>query len=113
MLPDKPASIMATNITSRSVVISWEDPQNKGESNEGITGVWIKLKEDHKSSLTLNITTNKVNKYKIANLTSKTTYEIFVAAGNKNGFGEGIVDSFTTSEEGENTIYHFPRKYVL
>jgi hypothetical protein len=49
----------------------------------------------------LNITTGKVNKYEINNLTPYTTYEISVAAGNDYGFGEESNTSFLTSEEGE------------
>ena len=50
----------------------------------------------------MNITTGRVNKYEIRNLTPYTTYEIFVAAGNGYGFGEEAITSFsTTSEEGE------------
>ena len=49
----------------------------------------------------LNITTGKVNKYEINNLTPYTTYEISVAAGNYDGFSEESNTSFLTSEEGE------------
>ena len=48
------------------------------------------------NSLILNITINKVNKYEIDNLTPNTTYEISLAAGNQNGFGEVIITSFLT-----------------
>ena len=53
------------------------------------------------NSLILNITINKVNKYEIDNLTPNTTYEISLAAGNQNGFGEVIITSFLTSKDGE------------
>ena len=98
---------MVTNITSRSVVIFWQDPQNKGETNrEGLTGFWIQLQRG-KSSIQ-NITTDKVNKYEIVNLTPYTTYEISVTAGNKHGFGNaGNISLFTTSEEGEITRIRF------
>jgi hypothetical protein len=39
-----------------------------------------------------------VNEYKINNLTPYTAYEISVAAGNDNGFGEESNTSFSTSE---------------
>ena len=55
------------------------------------------------NALIHNITKVKVNNYQMINLTPYTTYEISVAAGNKHGFGEGIISSFTTSEEGEIT----------
>jgi hypothetical protein len=42
-----------------------------------------------------------VNEYKIDHLIPHTTYEISVAAGNYLGFGEEIITSFLTSEEGE------------
>ena len=92
---------MVLKTTSRSVVISWQDPKNEGETNqEGLTGFWIQLQRGNSSIR--NITTDKVNKYQIVNLTPYTTYEISVAAGNRHGFGEGSFSSFTTSEEGEN-----------
>jgi hypothetical protein len=53
------------------------------------------------NSIILNITINKVNKYEIDNLTPNTTYEISLAAGNQNDFGEVIITSFLTSEDGE------------
>ncbi|CAB4031317.1 titin-like, partial, partial [Paramuricea clavata] len=43
--------------------------------------------------------TGKVNEYKINNLTSYTTYEISVAAGNVHGFGEETIASFLTTSE--------------
>jgi hypothetical protein len=94
---------MVTHITSRSVNVSWQDPENVGESDEGLSGVWIKLKKDN--SLILNITTTKVNTYEInSNLTPHTTYEISIAVGNRDGFGDGNISSFTTSEEGETAM---------
>jgi hypothetical protein len=42
-----------------------------------------------------------VNKFKLENLTPYTTYEISVAVQNKHGFGEEIITSLITSEEGE------------
>ena len=42
--------------------------------------------------------------YKLNNLTSYTTYEISVAAGNRYGVGEESVTSLLTSEEGECEI---------
>jgi hypothetical protein len=60
----------------------------------------IKLKKEN--SLILNITTGRVNKYEINNLTPYTTYEISVAAGSYYyEFGEESNTSFLTSEEGE------------
>jgi hypothetical protein len=53
------------------------------------------------NSLILNTTTDKVNKYKLDNLTPYTIYEISVAAGNQNGFGKHIITTFLTSEECE------------
>jgi hypothetical protein len=97
-LPDKPTNLTVTNITSTSAEISWLDPKNRGAY--GLSRCWIKLKEAN--SLILDITTRRVNKYKISNLTSYTTYKISIAAGNYYGFGEETVTSFsTTSEEGE------------
>jgi hypothetical protein len=94
---------MVTHITSRSVNVTWQDPENDGESREGLTGVWIKLKKDN--SLILNITTINVNTYEINSiLTPYTTYEISIAVGNKDGFGEGNFSSFKTSEEGETAM---------
>ena len=98
LLPDKPTKLTVTNIMSRSAEISWLDPENTGDGD--LTRFWIKLKKDN--SLILNTTTNKFNKYERDNLTPYTTYEISVAAGNKHGFGEEIITSFITSEEGKN-----------
>jgi hypothetical protein len=96
--PDKPTNLTVTNITSRSAEISWQDPEYHGRYY--VSRFWIKLKKEN--SLILNITTGRVNKYEINNLTPYTTYEISVAAGNYLGFGEETITSFsTTSEEGE------------
>ena len=83
---------------SRRAEISWIDPQNTGDG--GLTGFLIKLKKGN--SLILNIiTTSKINRYQINNLTPYTTYEISVAAGNKHGFSEETTSSFITTEEGQ------------
>jgi hypothetical protein len=95
--PDKPTNLKVTNIKSRSAEISWLNPQNTGDGH--LTEVWIRMKKEN--SLILNAIIKKVNKYKLNNLTPYTTYEIFVAAGNKNGYSERTTTSFTTSEEGE------------
>jgi hypothetical protein len=96
--PDKPTNLTVTNITSRSAEISWQDPEYHGRY--GFSRFWIELKKEN--SLILNITTGKVNEYKINNLTPYTTYEISVAAGNYYyGFGEESNTSFLTSKEGE------------
>ena len=100
MLPDRPTNLTVTNIKSRTAEISWIDPVNTG--NGSLTRFWIKLKKDN--FLIGNITNDKVNKYTLKNLTPYTTYEISVAVGNKNGFGEETITSFLTSEEGENEI---------
>jgi hypothetical protein len=94
--PDKPTNLKVTNIESRIADISWLDPSNTGD--EGLTHFRIK----GNSSIPLNIIIKKVNKYKLNNLTPYTTYEISVAAGNKHGFGEETITSFTTSEDGKN-----------
>jgi hypothetical protein len=92
--PDKPTNLKVTNIKSRSADISWVDPENTGDGD--LTGFWIRG-----NSSILNKVTNKVNKYKFDNLTPYTTYEISVAAGNKHGYSEGTITSFSTTEEGE------------
>ena len=97
LLPDKPLNLTVTNVMSRRAELSWKDPENTGDGI--LTEFWIQLKTGNSSIQ--NITTDKVNKYQIVNLKPYTTYEIFVAAGNKYGFGEGSFSSFTTSEEGE------------
>ena len=76
--------------------MSWLDPKDRGY---GISRFSIKLNKEN--SQILSITTGKVNKYKIINLTSYNTYEISVAAGNSYGIGEETLTSFLTSEEGE------------
>ena len=97
MLPDKPTNLTVTNITSRSAELSWLDPKNQGIYS--LSRFLIKLKKEN--SPLLNITTGKVNEYKINNLTSYTTYEISVAAGNERGFGKETITSFLTTSEGE------------
>ena len=100
MFPDKPTNLTVTNIKSRSVEISWLDPDNTGDGD--LTGFWIKLKKEN--SLTQNITKDKVNEYKLNNLKPYTAYKISVAARNKHGFGEETTTSFKTSEDGMNQI---------
>ena len=98
--PDKPTNLTVTNITSRSAEISWLDPEYHGaDGGYGLSRFWIELKKEN--SLILNITTGKVNEYEINNLIPYTTYAIYVAAGNRHGFGEETITSFSTSEEGE------------
>ena len=92
-----PINLTVTNIKSRSAEISWPDPED--HERFGVSRFWIKLKKEN--SLILNITTGKVNEYKINNLTPYTIYEISVAPGNDYGFGEESNTSFLTSEEGE------------
>jgi hypothetical protein len=96
-VPHKPTNIIVTNLASRKAAISWIDPKNQGRYR--LSRFWIKLNKEN--SLILNITTGKVNEYKIDHLIPHTTYEISVAAGNYLGFGEEIITSFLTSEEGE------------
>ena len=103
LVPDKPTNLTVTNITSRSADVSWLDPKRRGEYDR-FSRFWIKLKKEN--SEILSITTGKVNGYEINNLTSYTRYEISVAAGNSNGFGEETITSFLTSEEGECYIEH-------
>ena len=99
MEPDKPTNLAVANIKSRSAKISWLDPIFHGVNGRA-SRFWIKLTKEN--FLLLNITTGKVNIYKINNLTPYTTYEISVAAGNQDyGFGEESNTSFLTSEEGE------------
>jgi hypothetical protein len=97
LFPDKPTNLTVTNIKSRSAEISWLDPYHSGD--KVLSRFLIKMKKEN--SLIVNTTTNKVNKYKSDNLTPFTKYEISVAAGNQNGFGEETITSFVTSEEGE------------
>ena len=96
-LPDKPTNLTIINITPRSVKISWKDPKNHGRS--GLSRFWIKLMRDN--SVIVSITTGKQNKYEINNLTPYSVYKVSVAAGNRQGFDDGAVFSFLTSEEGE------------
>ena len=99
LLPDEPANLTIINIMSRNVDISWLKPKNEG--HEPVSRFWIKLKKDN--ALIHNITTTgDVLKYEIKNLVPFTAYEISVAAGNVHGFGEEIVASLKTSEEGES-----------
>jgi hypothetical protein len=98
VFPDKPKNLSVSNITSRSVRISWIDPQNKGIFN--ISKFWIKLKKNN--SRFRDITTKKGNEFQINNLTPFTAYEISVTAGNSRGFSEeSAITSFSTHEEGE------------
>ena len=96
LLPDQPTNFTVTNIKSRSAEISWIDPVNTGSGS--LTRFRIKLKKNN--SLIQNITTNIVNQHTLRNLNPYTTHEIFVAAGNKHGFGEEAIISFLTSDEG-------------
>ena len=103
LIPGKPRNLTVANITSKTAVISWLDPE------VGVQGFlyyasrfFINLKKEN--TTILSIATGKVNKYKLYNLTSYTTYEISVAAGNYYGVGEESVTSFLTSEEGECEI---------
>jgi hypothetical protein len=83
---------------SRNAEISWQDPNNTGEGN--LTGFSIQVMTGDDEIL--NITTYKINKYSINNLTPHTSYNIVVAAGNKHGFGEEVQTTLTTTEEGRN-----------
>jgi hypothetical protein len=96
LLPDKPTDLTVTNIKSRTARISWLDPNNTGDGD--LTGFWIQLKKEN--SLIQNITEDKDNEYDLDNLTPYTTYKISVAVRNKHGFGEEIITSFKTLEEG-------------
>ena len=109
LLPDQPTNLTVTKIKSRSAEISWIDPVNTG--NGSLTRFWIKLKKDN--SLIQNITTYKVNKYTLNNLTPYTTYEISLGVGNIHGFGEEIKTPLLTSEEGENEIIIISTFYTL
>ena len=91
---------MVTNIASRSVVISWLDPENPG--HYGFSNFLIKLKKYNVPML--NITTGRVNEYMLHNLTPNTAYEISLAAGTRIGnlFGEEATVLFQTlHEDGE------------
>ena len=109
LLPDQPTNLTVTNIKSRSAEISWIDPVNTG--NGSITRFWIKLKKDN--FLIQNITTNKVNKYTLNNLTPYTTYEISVAVGNIHDFGEETKTPLLTSEEGGNETHIISTFFAL
>ena len=98
LIPGKPRNLTVANITSRTAVISWLDPQLQ-EFFEYASRFFINLKKEN--TTILSIATGKVNKYKLYNLTSYTTYEISVSAGNYYGVGEESVTSFLTSEEGD------------
>jgi hypothetical protein len=89
-----------TDIKSRSAEISWLNPENTGDGD--LTEFLIELKKEN--SFIRNISTDKVNKHELDDLTPHTTYEISMAAGNKHGFGEKTITSFFTSEEGKNLI---------
>ena len=102
LLPDQPTNLTINNIKSRSAEISWIDPVNTG--NGHLTRFLIKHKKDN--SLIQNITTDKVNKYTLSNLTPYTMHKISVAAGNIHGFGEETTTSFKTSEEGNYKLEH-------
>ncbi|XP_028402627.1 uncharacterized protein LOC114525465 [Dendronephthya gigantea] len=95
LYPDQPRNITVSNITTRSVEISWIDPENQGLTN--VSRFRIKMKKD--DSLILNITTGKIYEYKIDKLTTYTSYEISLAAGNKDGFSEENTIVFSTGEE--------------
>ena len=77
---------------------SWLDPEKQGRYDY-TSRFFIKLKKEN--TAVLSIATGKMNEFKLKNLTSYTTYEISVAAGNHYGFGEESVTLFLTSEEGE------------
>jgi hypothetical protein len=89
---------MVTNITSRSAVISWQDPENPGYY--GYSTFCIKLKTDNVPIL--NITTGRENEYVLHNLTPDTAYEISLAAGSRIGnlFGDEATTTFETLPEG-------------
>ncbi|XP_028412182.1 uncharacterized protein LOC114535003 isoform X2 [Dendronephthya gigantea] len=101
VLPFKPENLTANNITSRSVDVSWLDPENPndgGSWERRVSRFFIILTKDN--SPILNITTNKsVHKYEIDSLIPFTTYEISVSAGNRNGYGRKAIILFSTSEE--------------
>ncbi|XP_028402625.1 receptor-type tyrosine-protein phosphatase F-like isoform X2 [Dendronephthya gigantea] len=95
LYPDQLRNLIVFNIKSRSVEISWIDPENQGFTN--VSRFWIKMKKN--DSLILNITTEKLNEYKMNKLTPDTSYEISVAAGNNDGFGEEKSIMFSTRED--------------
>jgi hypothetical protein len=88
---------MVTNIASRSVAISWLDPEYP--RYYVFSNFLIKLKKENFSIL--NITTGRVNEYILHNLTSDTAYEISLAAGTRIGnvFGDVATTTFETLPE--------------
>ena len=115
LTPDKPQGLTVTNITSRSAAISWLEARRdyhilryffrrhryrfKGRYDDfRISGFLIQLKKNR--TLVQNITTGKVNEYKLYKLAPHSWYEVSIAAGNHYGFGEFILASFLTFEEG-------------
>ena len=99
LLPDKPTNLTFTNIKSRSAEITWQAPLNTEDGS--LERFLIKLTKQN--SLIWSKTTGIQNTYTLDNLTPYTTYKMSVAAGNKHGFGEEIIKSFTTLEEGNLT----------
>ena len=97
LLPNKTTNLSVTNVKSRSVEIRWKGPQNEGDG--GLERFLIKLTKDN--SLIWSKTTGIQDTYTLYNLSPGTTYEISVAAGNKHGFGDKTIISFTTLEEGK------------
>ena len=102
MVPDKPRNLTITNITSTTAVISWLDPERQSKHDDHVSRFFIKVKREN--TAIPSIVTEKVNELKLNNLTSYTTYDISVAAGNHYGIGEESVTLFLTSEEGECEI---------
>ena len=98
IVPDKPRNLTVTNITSRTAVISWLNPEEQ-EFFYHASRFFITLKTDN--TIIWSNSAVKTNEFKLNNLSPYTTYEISVAAGNNLGFGEESVTSFLTSEEGE------------
>ena len=101
LIPDKPRKLNVTNITSRTAVISWLDPENQ-RTYVYFSRFFIKVKREN--ALIWGIATGKVNEFKLNNLIPNTNYKISVSAGNRYRFGEESVTSFLTSEEGECEI---------
>ncbi|XP_028402403.1 uncharacterized protein LOC114525343 [Dendronephthya gigantea] len=95
LYPDQPRNITVFNIKSQSVEISWIDPENQGFTS--VSRFWIKIKKH--DSLNQNIITGKINEYIIDKLTPYTSYEISVAAGNKDGFSSAKTIMFSTRED--------------
>ena len=102
---------MVTNITSRSVVISWLDPENPG--HQAFSNFWIKLKKDNVPIL--NVTTGRVNEYILHNLTPDTAYEISLAAGSsiEDRFGDVAITSFMTLPEGGKCSKLFKKVFAV